>query len=97
MLEWRKQVMQVLRLGLRPGLFLQGQDRAFAVGEGCLPFTIFAVERQNAVAGLEAQDVAEIMRLRFLEGEFREGDAVRVEAADGELVFSKTTAVPAAA
>ena len=37
------------------------------------------------------------LALKLLEGEFREGDAVRVEAADGELVFSKTTAVPAAA
>ena len=68
-LERCKQVVQVLRLGLRPGLFLQDQDGAFAIGERRLPFTIFAIERQNPVASLEAQHVAKIMRLRFLEGD----------------------------
>jgi len=35
--------------------------------------------------------------LRLLEGDFGEGDAVRVDARDGELVFEKTDArTPAA-
>jgi ATP-dependent Clp protease ATP-binding subunit ClpB len=38
------------------------------------------------------------LALKLLEGEFHEGDVVRVEAADGELRFSKApTAVEAAA
>jgi ATP-dependent Clp protease ATP-binding subunit ClpB len=36
------------------------------------------------------------LALALLEGEFREGDAVRVSAADGELVFERAGAkVPA--
>jgi len=35
------------------------------------------------------------LALKLLEGEFREGDSVRVSAADGELVFESTAAVPA--
>ena len=37
------------------------------------------------------------LALRLLEGEFDEGDTVRVDAEDGELVFEKATAVAAAA
>ena len=38
------------------------------------------------------------LALRLLEGEFAEGDTVRVDAANGELVFEKArTAEPAAA
>jgi ATP-dependent Clp protease ATP-binding subunit ClpB len=37
------------------------------------------------------------LALRLLEGEFAEGDAVQVGAADGELVFSKAPAAAAAA
>jgi ATP-dependent Clp protease ATP-binding subunit ClpB len=37
------------------------------------------------------------LALKLLEGEFAEGDSVRVDAADGELVFSKAGAVAAAA
>jgi ATP-dependent Clp protease ATP-binding subunit ClpB len=37
------------------------------------------------------------LALRLLEGEFDEGDTVRVEARDGELVFEKAGAVAAAA
>ena len=83
--------MQVLRLGLRPGLFFQGQDWAFAIGKRRLPFTIFAIERQNPVAGLEAQDVAEIMRLRFLEGDLRTGlqRAGDVEPGASEVVLGQ--------
>jgi ATP-dependent Clp protease ATP-binding subunit ClpB len=33
------------------------------------------------------------LALRLLEGEFAEGDAVRVDAADGELVFAKAKPV----
>ncbi len=44
--------MQVLWLGLRPGLLLQHQGRLLAFGEHRLPFAILAVERQNPIAGL---------------------------------------------
>ena len=38
------------------------------------------------------------LALRLLEGEFAEGDTVRVDAQDGELVFEKAAAAePAAA
>jgi ATP-dependent Clp protease ATP-binding subunit ClpB len=37
------------------------------------------------------------LALRLLEGEFEEGDTVRVDAGDGELVFEKATPVAAAA
>jgi ATP-dependent Clp protease ATP-binding subunit ClpB len=37
------------------------------------------------------------LALKLLEGEFTEGDTVRVDAADGELVFEKASAVAAAA
>ena len=37
------------------------------------------------------------LALRLLEGEFAEGDIVRVEAVDGELVFAKAVAAEAAA
>jgi ATP-dependent Clp protease ATP-binding subunit ClpB len=38
------------------------------------------------------------LALAILEGEFAEGDTVRVDAAEGELVFTKATAqTPAAA
>lgn len=37
------------------------------------------------------------LALRLLEGDFAEGDTVRVDARDGELVFEKTEAVVAAA
>jgi ATP-dependent Clp protease ATP-binding subunit ClpB len=37
------------------------------------------------------------LALAILEGEFREGDTVRVDAADGELVFAKAEAATAAA
>jgi len=38
------------------------------------------------------------LALKLLEGEFREGDAVEVDAEDGELTFAKAPAkVPAAA
>src|SRR5262249_56733876 len=36
------------------------------------------------------------LALRLLEGEFSEGDTVEVDAADGELVFSKAKPKPAA-
>jgi ATP-dependent Clp protease ATP-binding subunit ClpB len=36
------------------------------------------------------------LALSILEGEFREGDTVRVDAADGELVFAKAEAAAAA-
>lgn len=35
------------------------------------------------------------LALRLLEGEFAEGDTVRVDARDGELVFEKATATVA--
>jgi hypothetical protein len=37
------------------------------------------------------------LALRLLEGEFEEGDTVRVDARDDELVFEKATPVAAAA
>jgi ATP-dependent Clp protease ATP-binding subunit ClpB len=37
------------------------------------------------------------LAMRLLEGDFAEGDTVRVDSDDGELVFEKATAVPAAA
>jgi ATP-dependent Clp protease ATP-binding subunit ClpB len=37
------------------------------------------------------------LALKILEGEFREGDTVTVDAADGELVFSAAGAVSAVA
>ena len=37
------------------------------------------------------------LALKLLEGEFTAGDTVRVDAADGELVFEKASAVAAAA
>ena len=37
------------------------------------------------------------LALRLLEGEFEEGDTIRVDALDGELVFEKAAAVAAAA
>ncbi len=37
------------------------------------------------------------LALRLLEGDFAEGDTVRVDAQDGELVFEKAAAVAAAA
>jgi ATP-dependent Clp protease ATP-binding subunit ClpB len=37
------------------------------------------------------------LALRLLEGEFEEGDTVRVDARDGELVFEKATPIAAAA
>src|SRR5207247_6908800 len=37
------------------------------------------------------------LALRLLEGEFAEGDAVRVDAEDGELVFEKAAVTAAAA
>jgi ATP-dependent Clp protease ATP-binding subunit ClpB len=37
------------------------------------------------------------LALRLLEGEFEEGDTIRVDARDGELVFEKATPVAAAA
>ena len=37
------------------------------------------------------------LALRILEGEFAEGDVVRVDAADGELTFEKAPAKVAAA
>jgi ATP-dependent Clp protease ATP-binding subunit ClpB len=37
------------------------------------------------------------LALRLLEGEFEEGDAIRVDARDGELVFEKAVAAEAAA
>jgi ATP-dependent Clp protease ATP-binding subunit ClpB len=37
------------------------------------------------------------LALRLLEGEFRDGDRVAVSASDGEIVFSKSAAVPTAA
>ena len=37
------------------------------------------------------------LALRLLEGEFDEGDTVRVDANDGELAFEKSSAVAAAA
>ena len=92
MLERRKQVMQVLRFGLRPGLLLQDEGRALAVGERRLPFTIFAVERQDPIAGLEAQHVAEIMRLRFVERDLRPGleRARDVEPGTLKVVFGQS-------
>jgi ATP-dependent Clp protease ATP-binding subunit ClpB len=35
------------------------------------------------------------LALRLLEGEFSEGDSVQVDAADGELVFSRSARAPA--
>jgi ATP-dependent Clp protease ATP-binding subunit ClpB len=37
------------------------------------------------------------LALALLEGEFTEGDTVRVDAADGELVFTKAPAEASAA
>ena len=37
------------------------------------------------------------LAMRLLEGDFAEGDTVRVDSDNGELVFEKATAVPAAA
>jgi ATP-dependent Clp protease ATP-binding subunit ClpB len=37
------------------------------------------------------------LAMALLEGEFTEGDTVRVDAADGELVFTKATAEASAA
>ena len=37
------------------------------------------------------------LALALLEGEYREGDRVRVDAADGELVLTRGAEVPAAA
>jgi len=37
------------------------------------------------------------LALRLLEGEFEEGDTVRVDVADGELVFAKAPAAEPAA
>ena len=37
------------------------------------------------------------LAMRLLEGDFAEGDAVRVDARDGELVFEKAGEVAAAA
>ena len=37
------------------------------------------------------------LAMRLLEGEFAEGDTVRVDAQDGELVFEKAGTVAAAA
>ena len=44
-----------------------------AAGERRPPFAVAAVEHQHPVAGLEAQHVAEIMRLRFAERDLRAG------------------------
>jgi ATP-dependent Clp protease ATP-binding subunit ClpB len=37
------------------------------------------------------------LALRLLEGDFAEGDTVRVDAADGELAFERATAAAEAA
>ena len=37
------------------------------------------------------------LALRLLEGDFVEGNTIRVDASDGEIVFEKTGTVPAAA
>ena len=41
------------------------------------------------------RELVDKLALKLLEGEFSEGDAVRVDAADGELVFAKAAAAAA--
>ena len=38
------------------------------------------------------KNLVDVLALRLLEGEFAEGDVVKVDAADGELTFERATA-----
>src|SRR5262249_31743083 len=70
-LEGGEQVVDVGPLLLRSRLCAEVQDRVAATGIGELgaPFAVTAVEGQDRVAGLEAQDVAEIVGLRGRAGD----------------------------
>lgn len=74
MLERREQVMQVARRGLLAGLFTDRQGRMLgAAGKRRAPFAVAAVEGQNLATGAEAQHMAQVMRLRFIERGLRSG------------------------
>jgi ATP-dependent Clp protease ATP-binding subunit ClpB len=99
----KEQIGEIVELQLRRvearlaerGLHLEVTDEARAVlAEAGWDPTYGARPLKRAIQRLLENPLA----LRLLEGEFAEGDTVRVEARDGELVFEKATlAEPAAA
>jgi len=88
---------EALRAGrLDPGEGLQpGSDpKAYAIGDAGWDPTYGARPLKRAIQRLLENPLA----LRLLEGDFGEGDAVRVDAKDGELFFERAPArEPAAA
>ncbi len=88
-LERSEQVMQVGRLGLRPSPLADGQHGPLAARQQRRPpFALAAVEHQHAVAGLEPEHVAEIMRLGRVERELSAGfeRALNVQTGTAKVV-----------
>jgi ATP-dependent Clp protease ATP-binding subunit ClpB len=98
----REQIGEIVELQLRRlrerlaerGLSLELTDEAKElVAEAGWDPTYGARPLKRALQRLVENPLA----MRLLEGDFAEGDTVRVDAQDGELVFEKTEAVAAAA
>ena len=98
----REQIGEIVELQLRRlrerladrGLSLELTDEAKElVAEAGWDPTYGARPLKRALQRLVENPLA----MRLLEGDFAEGDTVRVDSDDGELVFEKATAVPAAA
>jgi ATP-dependent Clp protease ATP-binding subunit ClpB len=90
-LQLRRVESRLAERGLQ--LELTGEARAVLAEAGWDP-TYGARPLKRAIQRLLENPLA----LRLLEGEFGEGDTVRVDAKDGELVFEKARATePAAA
>jgi ATP-dependent Clp protease ATP-binding subunit ClpB len=98
----REQIGEIVELQLRRlrerladrGLSLELTDEAKElVAEAGWDPTYGARPLKRALQRLVENPLA----MRLLEGDFAEGDTVRVDSDNGELVFEKATAVPAAA
>src|SRR6185503_9743677 len=98
----REQIGEIVDLQLRRlrerladrGLLLELTDEAKElVAEAGWDPTYGARPLKRALQRLVENPLA----MRLLEGDFAEGDTVRVDSDNGELVFEKATAVPAAA
>src|SRR3984893_5458143 len=98
--EWRKQVVQIARAILGSRLLPQGEyDAALSrLVEFGLPFPVAAIEHQQSVARLAAQDVSQIVRLCLIESN-RAADCkglVDVKARAAEIVCGHGARVTAA-
>jgi len=89
-LERRKQVMQVVGRGLRPGLGLEPHRHGALSrdSEAAPPFPVAAIEQQDRVVRLKPQHMGEIMALRLFERDRRAGlqRLVDMKAGAAEIV-----------